>query len=161
MNRLAAQIIRAALLVGTLDIFAAFVYYYAKVGNGKVWNILYYIASAAFGKDAVKGAPVMLYAGLLFHYFIAAVFTVILFLLAPYIKMLKTNTVLVGVIYGLLVWTVMNLIVVPFSKLGWRPFNLSNALINMGILVLCIGIPLSILAKRYFNKNVPVNVVAL
>jgi hypothetical protein len=47
----------------------------------------------------------------------------------------------------------MNLAVVPLSKIGSRPFNLLNATINLLILILCIGIPLSFLANNFYKSK--------
>jgi hypothetical protein len=57
------------------------------------------------------------------------------------------------------------MLVVPLSQIGPRPFNLSNAIINALILIVCIGIPLAFIAGKFyrnrngvaFGKNSPVH----
>jgi uncharacterized membrane protein len=146
-------IVWAGFLVGTLDITAAFLYYYIKTGKTEVFNVLKFVASGFFGKEAVPGDGLMKLAGLFFHYFIAFVFTVFFFWLFPHLKLPSRKRLVTGIVYGCFVWAVMNLVVVPLSRIGSRPFNLSNAAINLLILIICIGIPLSFMANRYYIKK--------
>jgi hypothetical protein len=53
-------------------------------------------------------------------------------------------------LYGMIIWSVMNLLVVPQTKIGHRPFVLKNAAIAAGILIVAIGIPLSYFAYRFY-----------
>ena len=143
----------AGLMVGTFDIVAALLYYYIKTGNREVFNVLKYVASGFFEKAALAGDALMIVAGLLFHYVIAFAFTAFFFWLFPHIKLLSSNKLLTGIVYGCFVWAVMNLGVVPLSKIGSRPFNPLNAFINLLILILCIGIPLSYLANNFYRRK--------
>jgi phosphotransferase system glucose/maltose/N-acetylglucosamine-specific IIC component len=63
------------------------------------------------------------------------------------------NKVVAGIVYGLLIWAVMNLIVVPLSRIGSRPFTAMNMIIEMLIIILCIGIPLSFMANSFYKKQ--------
>jgi hypothetical protein len=155
-NSLFIEIVKAGLIVGTLDISAAFIYFYIATGNKDVFTILRYIASAVFGKEALTGGAGMSIAGLIFHYLIAVSFTIFFFWLYRRVTFLSKNIVLTGIVYGLFIWAVMNLLVVPFSKIGSRPFNLRNASINALILIICIGIPLAFMADRFYKKRINV-----
>ena len=64
------------------------------------------------------------------------------------IRFLQKNVVLTGVLYGLFVWFVMNRIVLPLSNTPPLPFTVRGALISSAILIVAIGMPLSIIAKR-------------
>ena len=152
-NSLLLKMIQAGLIVGTLDILSAFIYYFLKTGNKNVFIVLKYVASGAFGKEALSGGSKMMVAGLIFHYAIAFSFTVFFFWLFPKVKLASKNLLLTGVIYGLFVWTVMNMLVVPLSQIGPRPFNLSSAIINALILIVCIGIPLAFVAGKFYRKT--------
>ena len=92
-------------------------------------------------------------AGLLLHYLIAFLFTFFFFRVYPKIKKAFGNKILLGIIYGIFVWCVMNLLVVPLSNVAHRDFNLVNAGINMGILIICIGLPLSLMADAFYKKS--------
>ena len=62
---------------------------------------------------------------------------------------LAKSRLLTGLGYGLVVWAVINLVVVPNSVIGWRGFDLARAARAASILVVCIGITLSFLAYRH------------
>jgi hypothetical protein len=150
------QILKAWLLVGTLDILAACILVLVKSGKNPL-IVLTFIASAIFGKDAYTGGAVMQVIGLVFHYFIALCFTVFFFFLYPRLKLLRSNVILTGIVYGLFVWCVMNLVVVPSTQITSRPFDLTNAIINMLILIACIGMPLALMAKKSYPRSVLVD----
>jgi uncharacterized membrane protein YagU involved in acid resistance len=95
----------------------------------------------------------MMLAGLLLHYSIAFASAIFFFWLFPKVKWLSANKVLTGIIYGVFIWMVMNLIVVPASRIGHQPFDVVNAIINMLILIVCIGIPLSFAASSFYKNK--------
>jgi hypothetical protein len=146
------QIIKAWLLVGTLDILAAFILVVVKSGKNPL-IVLSFIASAIFGKDAYTGGVLMQVIGLVCHYFIALCFTVLFFFLYPRLKVFRFNAILTGTAYGLFVWCMMNLIVVPSTQIPSRLFDLTGAIINMLILITCIGIPLALSARKTYKRS--------
>ncbi len=146
-------IIKAWLIAGTLDILSAFIYVYIKNGVFVPLNILKFITSGLFGPAASTGENGMAIAGLIIHYSIALIFTIIFFWLYPKIKIAQKNKILTGIVYGFFVWIVMNLLVLPFTRIPHRPFDIINALINIGILMLCIGQPISFVASSFYKKN--------
>lgn len=147
--------LKAGLIVGTLDISAAFLYYFIRTGKNPL-RVLTFVASGLFGKAAFDGGSEMLLAGLVLHYIIATTFAFIFFWLFSRLEVLRKISLLTGVAYGVMVWMVMNLLVVPLSNVSRQPFRWDGALINMLILVICIGIPLSLMAKSYYKKTVVV-----
>ena len=146
------QIVKAGLIIGTLDILAAFLYYFLRTGN-EPFRILKFIAGGIFGEKAFTGDFPMYLCGLLFHYLIAFCFSLFFFLVFFRINSLKNHPLIRGIIYGLFVWMIMNLVVVPLSKLPQRPFDFMNVIINMIILIICIGIPLSYIASAEKKMN--------
>ena len=152
MTKRNAKILQAGLIVGTLDILSAFIYYYIKSGKTNFLVIFKFIASGIFGKAAGDGGTDMILAGFILHYAIAFSFTVFFFWLYPKVNVMSKNRIVTGVVYGLFVWALMNLVVVPLSNTVHRPFKIEGALINMGILIVCIGLPLSFIANAFFRK---------
>ncbi len=144
-------ILLAWLLVGSLDILAAFVDYYIKSGNGPE-GVLRFIASGVFGKDAFGADNSMIWIGLLLHFFIALLFTIIFFLLYPKVKFLRINIALSAIIIGIIIWFIMNRVVVPLSNAPKFPFNPVNAIKATLILTFMIGFPLSIIFKQYYAR---------
>ena len=152
MKKRNAKILQAGLIVGTLDILSAFIYYYIKTGKTNFLVIFKFIASGIFGKDAGAGGTGMIVAGFILHYAIAFSFTVFFFWVYPKVNVMSKNRIVTGIVYGLFVWALMNLVVVPLSNTVHRPFKIEGALINMGILIVCIGLPLSFMANTFFKK---------
>ena len=153
MKSISLKIIKTGIIVGTLDILAAFTYFSIKTGQKSPVNLLRFVASGFFGKDAFTGGNSMVEAGLLFHYFIATAFTAFFFLLFPKIRFFANNKILTGILLGIFVFALMNFIVVPLSSIPPRPLNLINSLINALILICCIGLPLSFIASSYYKKH--------
>lgn len=144
-------ILLAWLVAGTMDITAAVIQTY--IMGGQPVRMLRYIASGAFGTDATNGGTPMAIAGLLFHYLNALLFTLFFFFLYPRVSILRKNAIAVGICYGIFVWAVMNLVVVPTSHIGRYPSKVGLALIAMLILIVCIGLPISIIVHRYYEKK--------
>jgi hypothetical protein len=142
------ETLKAGVIVGTLDILSALIYYYLKTGGGNPLTVLKYVASGFFGKSAFTAGNGMIWWGLLFHYFIAISFTFFFFLINGASHWFSRNKILTGVLYGIFTWLVMNLVVVPMSKIAVRPFDPVNTIINLVILIICIGIPLSYMASK-------------
>ena len=148
-----SAVLKAGLLVGTADILAAFLYFFLKTGNLNVGIVLHYISGGLFGKAAFSGGRVMAVTGLLLHYAFAFGFTLFWFWVFPVVSRFSRSRVVLGIVYGLLVWTIMNLLVVPLSRIGKRPLDTTDALINIGILIACIGIPLAFRAASFYKKR--------
>jgi hypothetical protein len=138
------NILLTGLLAGTLDAIAAVVWNY-KI---KAVIIFQFIASGVFGKAAFAGGADMVLWGLLFHYTIAMIFTAAFYLAYPLFYSIFRNKYIVGVEFGLLTWMIMNLIVVPLSKIGHGPHKLGAILSGMIILIICIGLPVALIADK-------------
>lgn len=141
------------LLAGTLDILAAIAQTY--LSGGKPVKMLQYIASGFFGEESFVGGIPYAFYGLVFHYAIAFAWTVLFFLIYPRMKFLKQNWLLTGAGYGAFIWIVMNLVVLPLSNVPQSSFDLKTAAIGMLILMVCVGLPLSYLARRSCSMNKP------
>lgn len=146
-----SEILRAGLIAGTLDITAATIQYMLNGGKNPLL-ILKFIASGVFGKDMAYSNSFMPFLGLLFHYLLAFAFTIFFFWIYPKIRLAHINWQILGVLYGLGVWVVMNRIVMPLSNTPKMPFNIQGAVIGAAILVVCIGLPIAYFAHKYFEK---------
>jgi len=147
---LLTTIIAAWLVAGTLDLTAA-VTQTILMGRDPL-KMLQYISSGIFGKDAFTGGITYSLLGIILHYFIAFVWTVLFFLVYPKMEWLSKNWVVTGILYGSFVWLIMNRIVVPLSRIPEGPFNLKNALIGLVIIIVAVGLPLSFMAYRYYKN---------
>jgi hypothetical protein len=141
------RIFLIGLLVGALDITAASIQYFIKTGKGPA-SILKFVASGLFGKEAFSVGTPMIIAGLIIHFLIAMTFTILFYFLVKNIPLSRVNRLVTGLLYGAFVWAVMNLLVWPLIKVPPRIPDLSRDLQAMGILIVCIGLPLSFLLIR-------------
>ncbi len=144
-------ILFAWLIAGSLDILSAFVDNYLKTGKGPA-GVLKFIASGVFGKEAF-GNDSMIWIGLLLHFTIALLFTIVFFLLYPRLKFLRIDIALSAIIIGIIIWLIMNLVVVPLSNTPKYSFNPAYAIKAVLILIFMIGFPLSIIFKRYYARD--------
>jgi uncharacterized membrane protein YagU involved in acid resistance len=144
-------ILWAGLLVGTLDIASAFISFSINSPGRNPLRILHYIASAVFEKDIAYSENYMLFVGLLCHYIIAYCFTILFMLIYPKINLLSKSRLLTGIIYGVIVWCIMNLLIVPNTRINRYPAWNRQAMIQMGILMIAIGIPLSYIAYNFYK----------
>jgi hypothetical protein len=142
----------AGLLVGTLDISAATISYVSATGDSPA-NLLRYVASGAFGAAAFDGSLSMAIWGLVFHYCIAHAFTVLFFFAYPSLRSFSPNKIVTGLGYGIFVWLVMNLLVLPMTKVTMPPFTPWRVIKGMLILMLMIGLPLSLVVHRYYTRK--------
>jgi hypothetical protein len=145
-------ILFAWFLAGSLDILSAFVDYYLRTGKGPA-GVLKFIASGIFGKEAFDNDS-MIWIGLLLHFIIALFFTILFFVLYPRLKFLRINIPLTAIIIGVFTWLIMSRFVVPMSNTPKYPFNPVNAIKGVLILIFMIGLPLSVIFKRYFRTRV-------
>ena len=140
-------------VAGTLDILAAFLLYSAVLKVVTPIQILHGIAAGAFGKAVIGNESVMALIGLLFHFIIAYSFAAVYFFIYPRIKFLQRHVIISGLLYGAFVWAIMNLIVVPLSYAYHAPFAFNSFLRAIIILMLCIGLPVSIITSKYYTQK--------
>ncbi|HTD99653.1 MAG TPA: hypothetical protein VK668_10205 [Mucilaginibacter sp.] len=140
------------LLTGTLDAIAAIIISY-PVAPAAIFK---YIASGLFGGVAFTGSNMILW-GILFHYIIATFFSAAFFSLHPQFRMLIKNKYFWGIIYGLLIWVVMNIAVLPLTNVPKQPEQLHTNWMGifkgMAVLIICLGLPISFVADRFYIKK--------
>lgn len=147
-----SAVLKAGLLAGTLDIVCAMTHYYIRSGKNPA-NVLYFIASGVFDKAAFSGGAGMAMWGLFFHFFIAFSWAVIFFVLFPKVRFISENRIVSGLLYGALIWLIMIHAVVPLSLTPKIPFDLSQAVIGIVILMAAVGLPISILAGKHYSSR--------
>ena len=137
----------ATLLVGTLDIADALIFYALR--GVPPLRILQGIASGLLGRAAFKEGLHSALLGLALHFFIAGTVATV-YLLASRRLPLSRHPFLYGTLYGIAVYCVMNYIVIPISNFYPQPHFAVRPFIN-GIIghILLVGIPLGLIAKRY------------
>lgn len=146
------SILFAGLLAGVLDATAAIIDFSIESGKNPI-IIFVYISSGVFGKQAFQGSQSIAIFGLLFHFLFAIIFSAFYFLIYPGMKFLHRNKVLSAIIYGIFVWLVMNLGVVPLTITHAITFHFTKALLAASILIACIGLPICFMAAAFYKRN--------
>jgi hypothetical protein len=150
--RAIATVVGTGALAGVLDGLAA-IFNYMLSGGKDPGKVFQFIASGVFGKAAFAGGATTIAWGVFFHFVIAYAFTVFFFAIYPKFGLVTKNRIGVAIVYGLFVWCVMSLIVVPLSGTPKIPFRPDKAAIAAAILIVCIGLPLSLSAHRFYSRR--------
>lgn len=145
------HIFKAALIAGCLDITAACIqaWLMKSIPPG---TVLKYIASGVFGKDAFAGGTGYILFGLLFHFAIAFACTLVYFLVYPKLKLLHLSILLSSLLIAVIAWASTTQLIIPLSKIKPAPFDITKAITAITILFVCIGLPVSYFAKRYYKQ---------
>ncbi|HEV2480244.1 MAG TPA: hypothetical protein VGS79_11290 [Puia sp.] len=136
------------LIAGVLDAAAALLFFLSR-GNRKPGMLFQYIASAVVGPRAFDGGSRMAVLGLGLHFCVALCWVGLYFALWPRVAGLGTGVLIDAVAYGLFVWCMMNLVVVPLSRAVPRPLTFAFVLINILILIVTIGLPCAYAARHF------------
>jgi hypothetical protein len=133
------------LLVGTLDILDAFIFFGLR-GVAPV-RILQSIASGWLGKGAFTGGTPVAILGIATHYFIAFGIVATFLGASRLVPALARHPFVTGPLYGLAVYAVMNYVVIPLSAAASRP-PAPPVLVN-GLLIhmLGVGLPSALVAR--------------
>ncbi len=145
-----STIMAAALIGGTLDISSSILIYAYKTERGPSL-IFRYISSAVFGESAFSGGTEMIWIGLLLHYLISFIFTIFLFFAYPYVRPKIKDKYLIAVVYGVFIWLVMNLIVLPLSRVPANAITIGKFIEGSITLILMMGIPLAMIFQIYYS----------
>jgi uncharacterized membrane protein YagU involved in acid resistance len=146
-------ILCSGLVAGTCDIIAALTIYSIILEKVTGIKLLQSIASGVFKKQAYDGGSIMALWGVFFHYLIAMTFAWFYFIIYPHLPFLKKNAIISGFLYGIFVWIIMNLIVLPlvFPILPEKHLDFPLFL-SILILMFCIGLPISFITKKYYSR---------
>jgi len=141
IRSLLRPILAGGLVAGSLDLTSAFITY--GVGVPRV------IAGGLLGRQALQGGAGMWILGVILHYFIAFLATTIYCLTSLQLDFLRRHFVVSGLYYGIGVYLVMNLIVLPLSGLhAAGPFKLYGLLQGLLVHMFLIGLPIAVSLRR-------------
>ena len=148
MRGAAGSVLRIGLIAGTLDIaenifFNAFRHITAK-------QIFQYIASGLTGPWAFHAGAASVALGIAIHYTIALTWTAIYFVASRQMTVLIRRPVVCGLVYGAIVYLVMNYVVLPLTRVPHARAAATMASRVSGVLALlfCIGLTVALLVRR-------------
>lgn len=122
MNRTLGTAVSGGAVAGLLDIIYALVLWGFILDVGAL-KILQSIASGLLGPTAYDGGAATAALGLALHFLIAICMALFYVLAAKRLPVLTSRWLLMGSLYGLVLFAVMNFVVVPLSAIGWRPMT--------------------------------------
>jgi uncharacterized membrane protein YagU involved in acid resistance len=111
------------------------------------------VASGLLGKSAFDGGTTIAALGLGLHFAMALVIASIYVLASRSISVLTRRPLFYGAIYGLVVYSVMNAIVVPLSNVPARTGPRPTILIVSELLVhmIGVGVPIALAARKFLK----------
>src|SRR6478672_9135580 len=101
------------LIVGAMDITSAFIIAISR--GSTATRLLQFVASGLIGQKAFAGGLATAALGLGLQFVIAISVVAVFYLGSRRLAFLRRHPVVAGLIYGLIVFAVMNLIVLPLS----------------------------------------------
>lgn len=140
------------LIVGAMDITSAFII--ARSRGSTPTRLLQFVASGLLGPRAFEGGLSSAALGLALHFVIAFTLVAVFYAARRRLPPIQQRAVISGLIYGLIVFSVMNLIVLPLSAARPR-HTLTGDLIQIAIHLFVIGLPTSLLLRRFAGENHP------
>src|SRR3954471_7207651 len=138
------------LIVGAMDITAATIQAISR--GATATRLLQFVTSGLIGQVAFTGGAATAALGLGLHFVIAFTLVKVFYAASRSIILLRRYAVASGIVYGLIVFGVMNLIVLPLSAAKPR-HSLSGDLIQIAIHMFVIGLPTSLLIRRLSGAN--------
>ena len=111
-------------------------------------QVLQYIASGLLGQQAFHGGLATAGLGVLLHFGIAAVIAAIYVVASRKLPILRSQAVVLGLLYGAAVYLVMNLIVLPMSAVAHTPITIAALLNGLIGHALFVGLPIAFFARK-------------
>jgi hypothetical protein len=142
------------LFAGTLDISENIIFNYFRGITPKM--IFQFIASGLIGMRSIHLGAASVALGVVIHYCIALTWTAIFYLASRRIGVLTQRPVISGLAYGGVIYLVMNLVVLPLTLVPHVKAARTPAVLisNVLALLLCMGLPVSLLVKRYIPPEI-------
>ncbi|HKX83219.1 MAG TPA: hypothetical protein VJL58_03275 [Pyrinomonadaceae bacterium] len=146
----------SGLAVGTLDGIAACIN--AATRGVMPDRVFKYIASALLGREAanVGGFEVVLL-GVLMHYGVAFGVATAFYVVVSRLPALLRYPLIVGPIYGVVVYFMMAYAIVPLTRVVQGPFNLSGMIVMIIIHMVCVGSPPALITAYLARRSAPSN----
>lgn len=136
------------LIAGTLDLTAACVYSWMRASVSPI-RVFQFIASGVLGTDSFTGGAKTAVLGVALHFLIATGATAVFYFASRAWFFLIEHPIVAGLLYGIPVYAFMNFVVLPLSQIQQRSQPMSARIINLAILMFCIGLPIALIVRRY------------
>jgi hypothetical protein len=130
------------LIAGALDLTSAFITY--------GWGVPRAIAGGLLGPMALHGSTGTYVLGVLLHFFIACSAAAVYYAVSRVLGFMTEHAVVCGLFYGIAIFLVMNLVVLPLSALHAKgPYRLAGLIQGLLVHMILIGLPIALSVKRF------------
>ena len=140
----------AGMLCGAMDITAALVVH-GQFGL-RPQRLLQGIAAGLLGKSAFEGGWGTAALGLILHFVIALGAATVFYVASRWMRFLVEQWGWWGPMYGVAVYFFMQMVVLPLSQTGRRPFSWKMTWIGIVIHIICVGTPIAWGVKSFENR---------
>ena len=141
-------ILIGGLVAGAMDITAASLL--GLVSLRPIIRTLQSVASGLLGRDAFQGGWLQAAFGLLLHFCIAIGAATIYYAISRKLTVLRNWPWISGLLFGTIVYFVMNLVVVPLSA---APFRIGFEITGLLVHQLCVGLPIALSVRHYAGRR--------
>jgi hypothetical protein len=140
-------ILLGGLIAGVLDLIFAFIWYGPR--GVSPMRIMQSIASGLLGMGAYDGGVATAALGVALHFLILIVAAAIYYSASRRLELLREQPVIAGLLFGIAIWIVMNLVVVPLSAFPHEVTRtFASSLPHIVAHMVLVGLPIG-LAARY------------
>src|SRR5262245_37512641 len=147
-------VLLAAAVVGTADILYAIFFWVVILQKSTVQRILQSVASGLLGPASFHGGNATAALGLFLHFVVALGWTLVFLVLLlrwPRLRSWISTTrgvVLVGLVYGAIVWLLMDGVVLPLSRARVTPPTIPWFWIQLAMHPFVVGLPIALILRR-------------
>jgi len=151
--RALAAILVGGAIAGVLDFSSAVAAYYSR--GGTPFRVMQSIARGLYGDSAYEGGWQTAIVGLVCHFLIAVTAAAVFYAASRRIRFMTERPVLAGLLYGEVVYLVMNLVVVPLSAIGKFPGRLTWQHMVTGPVghLFLVGLPISLAVHHFAPRR--------
>jgi hypothetical protein len=141
-------ILLGGLSAGMLDITAACINSAIRAGRTPLY-VLQSVAGGWLGAKTFEGGYPSAALGILTHFFIATMAATVYIIASQKLPFLTRQPVICGILYGIAVYAVMYMVVLPLSAYQFKFFNQPGVNILIGVLIhiFCVGLPIALVAR--------------
>jgi hypothetical protein len=130
-------LIYGAGVVGAIDFAYATLF---LVFTGRPWYRAWQgVASAVLGHDAFAGGYRTALLGIVLHFLVATCIVSVYLIASRWFTLLRRRRLICGLAFGVIAFFVMNLVVIPLTRIGsrplvWSPFDIGGLLVHTFLL---------------------------
>jgi hypothetical protein len=140
-----AAVLAGGATVGVLDLLDGIIFFRLR-GVAPI-RIPHSIAAGILGRAAFQGGLQTAAIGVLLHFMIATTIVLTFYVVSRRLTILLRHPIAAGILYGLVVYTVMNYVVIPLSHAGRGAFSWPVLLNGLFIHAFGVGLPSALFAR--------------